>query len=76
MLPVGIIAGPVHRRATESANNPDRLVELGLFNDPEARARYFQPVTSFGKKRKLSLLSSKRTDPIKKVNNEIKYLKI
>jgi hypothetical protein len=73
MLPVGIIAGPVHRRATESTNNPDRLVELGLFNDPEALARYFQSATSFGKKHKLSLLrqknkvlSSKRTDPIKR----------
>ena len=50
-LPVGIMAGPVHRRATESANNPDRLAELGLFDDPEARARYFEPATSFGKKR-------------------------
>jgi hypothetical protein len=70
MLPVGIIAGPVHRRATESANNPDRLTELGLFNDPEARARYFQPATSFGKRKVC------QNGALKIVNSEIKYLKI
>ena len=69
MLPVGIIAGPVHRRATESANNPDRLAELGLFNDPEARARYFQPATSFGKRKVC------QNGALKVVNSEIKYLK-
>jgi hypothetical protein len=68
MLPVGIIAGPVHRRATESANNPDRLSELGLFNDPEARDRYFQPATSFGKR--------KQNGALKVVNSEIKYLSV
>ena len=69
MLPVGIIAGPVHRRATESANNPDKLAELGLFNDPEARARYFQPSTSFGKRKVC------QNGALKVVNNEIKYLR-
>ena len=67
MLPVGIIAGPVHRRATESANNPDRLTELGLFNDPEARARYFQPATSFGKRKP-------KNPALQRVNSELKYL--
>ena len=68
MLPVGIIAGPVHRRATESANNPDRLAELGLFNDPYARDRYFQPATLFGKR--------KQNGALKQVNSEIKYLSV
>jgi hypothetical protein len=34
-----------------SANDPSRLQELGLFNDPEKLDEYMRPQSEFGKQR-------------------------
>ena len=39
----------VHKRAALSANSPERLIQLGIFDNPEKFDQYFKPA-SFGKK--------------------------
>ena len=41
----------LHARAVRSANDPGRLQELGLFNDPERLDQYMRPQSGFGKRR-------------------------